>query len=222
MDEPKQIGSFENLLWAHPDIAESVEPSLLMLRQLAHQMAKNQTDGQTLSPNGFDVPILFRLTMGRMILETDREAFEAALSFFSGLVDSDCLEFSMGSGYRFTADARAMEQGLAALEPPPDHPIPTQAEESPSQAVKATCPICNCSMFRLHESDGQRRCPRCQSEWMPSSVDCPACGRLSYAGGLEYRLDLAGAGASGMWQVHACTVCTNMFYRTPRVATDDG
>ena len=81
MDEPKQIGSFENLLWAHPDIAESVEPSLLMLRQLAHQMAKNQTDGQTLSPNGFDVPILFRLTMGRMILETDREAFEAALSF---------------------------------------------------------------------------------------------------------------------------------------------
>ena len=108
MDEPKQIRSFENLLWAHPDIAESVEPSLLMLRQLAHQMAKNQTDGQTLSPNGFDVPFLFRLTMGRMILETDREAFEAALNFFSGLVDSDCLEFSMGSGYRFTADARAM------------------------------------------------------------------------------------------------------------------
>ena len=87
MDEPKQIRSFENLLWAHPDIAESVEPSFLMLRQLAHQMEKNQTDGQTLSPNGFDVPILFRLTMGRMILETDREAFEAALSFFSGLVD---------------------------------------------------------------------------------------------------------------------------------------
>ena len=97
MDEPKQIRSFENLVWAHPDIAESVEPSLLMLRQLAHQMAKNQTDGPTLSPNGFDVPILFRLTMGRMILETDREAFEAALSFFSGLVDSDCLEFLMGS-----------------------------------------------------------------------------------------------------------------------------